>query len=399
MALTLGQQPAESLWESAVSHFSNQSKNSIKIVFTCERHAFQGAKPYLKDPDIQIIPVTCVGMIHPNLLSRTLDGGAAEVQVVGCPPEDCANREGNLHLQERLDGVRKPVLRSAYSNAPITTDWLPPNQFKKALGTDTHQTQATSYQLTLTKNNWINFIPALALLAIVMGVQVFANSVPWHPDLTNSAEIEIILNHRSGYPLANLQTGLEPTIGENADTRMVLQVDEHILLDQVYASRGTERKSKIYERFQALPGEHHIVLTMYDREDENLPQILLDELMNLRVGQILVLKYEDTHIGKDPVAGEKLYREASLGTNASCKICHSLDPRENLVGPSFAGIATRAAERVPGMSAEEYLRQSIIDPDSYVVEGYPSGLMVPNFENTLTTAQIDDLVAFLMTLG
>jgi hypothetical protein len=50
------------------------------------------------------------------------------------------------------------------------------------------------------------------------------------------------------------------------------------------------------------------------------------------------------------------------------------------------------------MSADEYLRQSIIDPDAYVVEGYPSGLMVPNLADTLSGTQIDDLVAFLMTL-
>ena len=50
------------------------------------------------------------------------------------------------------------------------------------------------------------------------------------------------------------------------------------------------------------------------------------------------------------------------------------------------------------MSAEDYLRQSIVDPDAYVVEGFPSGLMVPNLEDSLTEAQIDDLVAFLMTL-
>jgi nitric oxide reductase subunit C len=111
----------------------------------------------------------------------------------------------------------------------------------------------------------------------------------------------------------------------------------------------------------------------------------------------LNLSFVDSSIGKDPIAGEKLYYETSLGANASCRICHSLEPGEDLVGPSFAGIATRAAGRVPGLSAEEYLRQSILDPDAFIVEGYPGGLMVPDLEDTLTDAQVDDLVAFLMT--
>jgi len=75
-----------------------------------------------------------------------------------------------------------------------------------------------------------------------------------------------------------------------------------------------------------------------------------------------------------------------------------LEPGEDLVGPSFAGVATRAVDRIPEMSVEEYLRQSILEPEAYVVEGFPSGLMVPNLGETLTEAQIDDLVAFLLTL-
>ena len=68
-----------------------------------------------------------------------------------------------------------------------------------------------------------------------------------------------------------------------------------------------------------------------------------------------------------------------------------------MVGPSFAGIATRAAKRVPGMSAEEYIRQSILDPNAFVVDGF-SNVQTMNFGNQLDDAQINDLIAFLMTM-
>jgi coenzyme F420-reducing hydrogenase delta subunit len=32
----------------------------------------------------------------PDLLSRTLEEGVANVHVIGCPVDDCANREGNI---------------------------------------------------------------------------------------------------------------------------------------------------------------------------------------------------------------------------------------------------------------------------------------------------------------
>jgi len=69
-----------------------------------------------------------------------------------------------------------------------------------------------------------------------------------------------------------------------------------------------------------------------------------------------------------------------------------------LVGPSLAGVATRAQTRVPGLSAEAYLRQSILDPNAYVVEGFAEGQMLTNLGEILTPGQVDDLVAYLLAL-
>ena len=50
------------------------------------------------------------------------------------------------------------------------------------------------------------------------------------------------------------------------------------------------------------------------------------------------------------------------------------------------------------MSAQEYLHQSIVDPDAYVVDGFAKGQMLRDSAQRLTEEQIQDLVAFLMTL-
>ncbi|MBC8503449.1 MAG: hypothetical protein ISR58_15800 [Anaerolineales bacterium] len=44
------------------------------------------------------------------------------------------------------------------------------------------------------------------------------------------------------------------------------------------------------------------------------------------------------------------------------------------------------------------LRHSILEPDAYIVEGLPSGQMLPNLGEILTGEQIDDLVTFLMSI-
>ena len=137
---------------------------------------------------------------------------------------------------------------------------------------------------------------------------------------------------------------------------------------------------------------------MNNRLDQSLSQTLYEGHVDFSPGQIQIFEYEDSNIGKDPIAGRKLYSESSLGTNASCRICHSLSEGDDQAGPTFYGIATRAETRVTGLPVEEYLRKSIVDPDAYVVEGFPAGLMVPNLEETLNDAQIDDIASFLLTL-
>lgn len=83
---------------------------------------------------------------------------------------------------------------------------------------------------------------------------------------------------------------------------------------------------------------------------------------------------------------------------ANCATCHSLEPDVIIVGPSLAGIATRAGTRVAGLSAESYIRQSILSPGDFVVSGFPDA-MARNLGDVLNSDQINSLVAFLMTLG
>jgi len=69
-----------------------------------------------------------------------------------------------------------------------------------------------------------------------------------------------------------------------------------------------------------------------------------------------------------------------------------------IVGPSQAGLATRAATRVAGMSAADYIHQSIVEPNAHIVEGFAEGLMYQNYATDLTEDQINDLVAYTLTL-
>jgi len=96
--------------------------------------------------------------------------------------------------------------------------------------------------------------------------------------------------------------------------------------------------------------------------------------------------------------GEKLF------TAQGCSACHSLKEGEKIIGPSLYHSGQTSLSRLKdatytgkAQSAEDYIRESILQPNVYVAPGFPAGVMVQDFVQKLAPQDIDDLVAFLMT--
>jgi cytochrome c2 len=80
-----------------------------------------------------------------------------------------------------------------------------------------------------------------------------------------------------------------------------------------------------------------------------------------------------------------------------CAQCHVLVPDTVVIGPSLAGVATRAESRVAGLDAQAYIEESILSPKQFLVEGF-ADTMPTNFAKELTSEEFKGIVAFLMTL-
>ena len=93
--------------------------------------------------------------------------------------------------------------------------------------------------------------------------------------------------------------------------------------------------------------------------------------------------------------GRDVFADRTLG---GCGVCHSTRPGDDGVGPSLAGVATRASTRVEGLDAAAYLEQSIVDPDAFIVDGYRAGQMLPVYGERLSEQQIASLIDYLLTL-
>jgi nitric oxide reductase subunit C len=106
----------------------------------------------------------------------------------------------------------------------------------------------------------------------------------------------------------------------------------------------------------------------------------------------------------------ELGRALFNGTPPGCAACHSIAPGVNLVGPSLAGIPATAASRIrasdyhgQAKDAAGYIRESIVNPNAHVLQGptYAAGgrsFMPPDYGETLKAEQIDQIVAYLLTL-
>jgi cytochrome c len=99
----------------------------------------------------------------------------------------------------------------------------------------------------------------------------------------------------------------------------------------------------------------------------------------------------------DPDAGRELFN-ARHGEAPACSMCHVVDSNQRKVGPSLMGVASRAKSRVEGLDAIGYLRQSILEPDAFYAPNAGSNRMYQHFAEVFTPQQVDDLVAYLLTL-
>jgi coenzyme F420-reducing hydrogenase delta subunit/ferredoxin len=89
----------------AIAEMSGQSKI---LMIGCD-HGFNVNR--LDNNDTKGVRLFCSGMIPPTLVEYALKKGADGVMVVGCRHNDCFYRFGNLWVDKRFSGERKPILR------------------------------------------------------------------------------------------------------------------------------------------------------------------------------------------------------------------------------------------------------------------------------------------------
>jgi len=89
-----------------------------------------------------------------------------------------------------------------------------------------------------------------------------------------------------------------------------------------------------------------------------------------------------------------------LAQQNACQTCHSPDGAD-LTGPTWQGTFGAQHTMADGSSVEvdeNYLRESILDPNAKVREGYQQGLM-PTYQGVLNDEQLNAIIEYIKTLN
>jgi len=293
---------------------AQREKQGVRLVFTCERHAAQEARPYQEQPAsieggrvVEVIPLPCVGAVHADLVGLALEAGAAEVQVVGCPPEDCAHREGNHWTEARLTRQRLPRLKRAYIGAPVSTVWLPPDHFAQALqadvpplipparrkeaATEPAEGPGLKEQLLATLQPR-HLLPALLLLGVALLLQIRLTRFPFQPYTAGKAVVQIALpDPARPFGLSAARPASDRVA--RWPTRLVLEVDGRVPFERTYPPTVLFSGSPppLFEEVWIAPGQHHLRLS-FENDEHTMSVVLFDQTVTLDDGQILSLGYE-----------------------------------------------------------------------------------------------------------
>lgn len=93
----------------------------------------------------------------------------------------------------------------------------------------------------------------------------------------------------------------------------------------------------------------------------------------------------------DQAAGKQPYKQ-------HCAVCHvSKDfPHAQIKGPDLSEITVDGGRRVKGLKAEEYIRESVLIPSKYLVEGYEELSREHSCGAVLSQSELDNVVDYLM---
>jgi coenzyme F420-reducing hydrogenase delta subunit/quinol-cytochrome oxidoreductase complex cytochrome b subunit len=278
----------------------------------CE-HAFNvkehvdGRGRMLGIDSVIVLPLRCIGMVNPFIISHALDTGTAGLFIVGCKMDDCHYRLGNKWLKDRIEGSRAPVLKDKRLDR-IRTYWISPHEsgefldkirgFKEELRI--HEVSRALPVEEIRKS----MLPAVALLLLLPALLIgyFSESPAYSLVEEDEAILLFTMHHRG----ERIEPCIEPTVEElkagnytpckrkRVPVIVELDIDGLNVLSKAYDPQGIRKDgpSFAYEKIKIPSGTHSITIRIRDSRAERF-NYNFDQTLEFKAGRIVVIDFED----------------------------------------------------------------------------------------------------------
>jgi ferredoxin/mono/diheme cytochrome c family protein len=340
-------------------------------------------------PEPVVHPVRCAGALAPEALRSFTERGATSIQLIGCAPSECRYGIGNTLAAERLSGERRPHPPSRYARR-VAQDWVATDRVAGAVA---HPGEHPALDTSRPPGRRESLI-GVAAIAVLTAIGVaFATRAPFGGPAEGTA-IRLVVDHVPGRILAADPDG--PPVGAIDRVEVRLTPDGDGEVRSVTATGPGERWSEIVDvgppAFEGSAGPGARVEVTVESGD--VRRTVVDRTLDAVDGRRILIDLTD----RPPAPGVDDGRRIFNGREGGCAVCHSVEAGDDGVGPTLHGIASVAGTRVEGLDAEGYLRQSILLPDQYVLDGWPAGQMLPIYRDRLSADELDAVIAYLLTL-
>jgi cytochrome c oxidase subunit 2 len=184
----------------------------------------------------------------------------------------------------------------------------------------------------------------------------------------------------------------------NAPVRLIMQSKD--VIHSFYVPAFRVKKDVVPGRYTAVwftaiqEGEFPIFCTEYcgDEHSSMLAKVVVVKPEDFEAKVAETTRLEQMANETVPQYGERVYK------TKGCDACHSTDGSAK-VGPSFKGLWDKTETLADGSTVKvdhNYIKQSILDPNSQVVQGFSP--QMPSFAGQLADEDIDALIEFIQGL-
>jgi mono/diheme cytochrome c family protein len=224
--------------------------------------------------------------------------------------------------------------------------------------------------VSLTRNTWKPLVGALAAVAVALPGAACGRD---EPDLSNG---KALFTEQCGTCHALARAGTQGQTGPDLDASFRTALADGMNRDTI--------EGVVYKQI------------LHPRKNSQMPAGLVKgqdaDDVAAYVAYAAQRSGEDTGaLAQAGLAGATTGEQ--IFTAAGCAGCHTFAKAGSTgdIGPSLDDLAAAAGSASP----EEFVRQSLLDPDAEVADGFQPGVM-PSFEGRLNDEQIQALVQYLL---